>query len=268
MLRVWLSLAVALLAAGCGQKDPPTAGTGGAAGVSGSGGIGGTAGVGGTAGTAGTGGAAGSAGTGGATDPYFPLVDGATWTYLHTNADSTTRTETVTLASTTHEGQAGFLMVDSPNASNEHEENVLVRAGTSVVRIYSETYTGAALLFSVTYENPGFVRFDDAWHDRAVGYSEDRTYTRTEYDAQGLNPIVDPRTQRFIVEAHGETITVPAGTFTDVIRVRRDRVGFTNDSNKQFWFAPGVGKIREYDLLTTDMEELTAYNVPGFGSGG
>jgi hypothetical protein len=101
-----------------------------------------------------------------------------------------------------------------------------------------------------------------------VGYSEDRTYTRTEYDAQGLNPIVDPRTQRFIVEAHGETITVPAGTFSDVIRVRRDRVGFTNDSNKQFWFAPGVGKIREYDLLTTDMEELTAYNVPGFGSGG
>lgn len=253
-----------MLAAGCSQKDPaPVAGTGGAAGtgVAGSGGAAGTGGVGGTSGTGGAG--TGGAGTGGGTADYYPLVEGASWTYLRTNADQTMRTEEVTLAATTYEGQAGFLMVDSGNAAGQHDESVLVRSGTSVVRIYGETLAGQALLFSVTYETPGFVRFDDAWHGRAAGFSEDRTYTRTEYDAQGLNPNVTPRTQRFTVEAHGETLTVPAGTFNDVIRVRRDRVGFTNDSSKQFWFAPGVGKIRELDLLSGDIEELTAYDIPG-----
>jgi hypothetical protein len=257
MSRALLSLCSLMLVMGCAQKDP--APVGGSGGSGGTGGAAGTAGSGGTAGTAGTGGG----GTGGSTADYYPLVEGASWTYLHTNADQTMRTEVVTLTATTHEGQAGFLMVDSGNAAGQHDESVLVRSGTSIVRIYSETLAGQALLFSVTYENPGFVRFDDAWHDRAAGFSEDRTYTRTEYDAQGLNPVVDPRTQRFIVEAHGETLTVPAGTFNDVIRVRRDRVGFTNDSNKQFWFAPGVGKIRELDLLSGDIEELTAYTIPG-----
>lgn len=260
MLRV-LCAVMMVATFGCSQKDPPVAGSGGTGGVAGSGGAGGVAGSGGTGGVAGT---AGSGGVDAA--DYYPLVDAASWTYLHTKADQTTRSEDVTISTTTYEGRAGFLMVDSGNASGEHEENVLVRDGTSVVRIYSESKSGVALLYSATYENPGFVRFDDAWLDRAEGYGEDRMYKRTEYDTQGLNPIVNDRTHHFIVEALDETLTVPAGTFMHVVRIRRDRVGRNNDSNKQFWFAPNVGKLRELDLTTGDTEELTAYSIPGLGS--
>jgi len=254
MLRLALSLMVVMVSAGCSQRDPMTAGVGGAAGSSG--------------GVGGVGGAAGSGGSGGgSTADYFPLVDGASWTYLHTHADQTTRNETVTLGATTYQGQPGFLAVETPNASGAHDETVLVRMGGSVVRIAGESFAGAALVLATTYTNPGFVRFDDAWLTRADGYAEDRMYTRTETDANGLNPVVDARTHHFTVEAHDQSVTVGAGTFNGVLQVRRDRVGRTTDSNKQFWFAPGVGKIKEVDLTTGDVEELATYAIPGGASG-
>ena len=56
-----------------------------------------------------------------------------------------------------------------------------------------------------------------------------------------------------------DELTVPAGTFKSV-KIRRDNV--SDPETKLFWFAAGVGKIREENPSTGAVSELTAYEIP------
>ncbi|NMO20778.1 hypothetical protein, partial [Pyxidicoccus fallax] len=71
----------------------------------------------------------------------------------------------------------------------------------------------------------------------------------------------DPTYNWRVVE-QGLTMTVKAGTFTDVIKVQRDKLNdkgeVKTDKVRYYWLAPGVGKIREEGERT---EELTAYDL-------
>ena len=81
-----------------------------------------------------------------------------------------------------------------------------------------------------------------------------------------------PRAHVYTVESTSETVTVPAGKFLDCLRVRRERdlendaiveADITQDEqSKMFWFAPGVGKVREENLITGSREELIDYELP------
>ncbi len=85
------------------------------------------------------------------------------------------------------------------------------------------------------------------------------TYHRTEHDGQGLLISEVDRSQTFTVEATSVEVTVPAGTF-DCIQILRERDDMTKI--KRFWFAAGVGKIKEENTLTGKVEELEVYSVP------
>jgi hypothetical protein len=61
-------------------------------------------------------------------------------------------------------------------------------------------------------------------------------------------------TDAWKVVAIGEMVTVPAGTFSAVVI---EKVGGT--STKRYWFARGVGKVREQS--GSQIEELTGYMV-------
>jgi hypothetical protein len=54
-----------------------------------------------------------------------------------------------------------------------------------------------------------------------------------------------------------EPVTVPAGTF-NCLRVRR-RASQQDGSDKTYWFAKGVGKVKEVGGQT---EELTSVTIP------
>ena len=64
----------------------------------------------------------------------------------------------------------------------------------------------------------------------------------------------------------GLTLQTEAGTFDDVIQVQRDpddTVGNgQNEETRQFWFAPGVGKVKETNVSTGNFEELIDYDIP------
>ena len=55
----------------------------------------------------------------------------------------------------------------------------------------------------------------------------------------------------------GVTVTVPAGTFTNAIQVRRERTD-KPDYLRRYWLVPGVGKVREEGERT---EELSSYDI-------
>ncbi|NRD58987.1 hypothetical protein HRD49_32770 [Corallococcus exiguus] len=58
------------------------------------------------------------------------------------------------------------------------------------------------------------------------------------------------------------TVTTPAGTFTNAIKVQRDKLnksgGVKEEKQRLFWLVPGVGKVREDGER---LEELVPYDV-------
>ncbi len=71
----------------------------------------------------------------------------------------------------------------------------------------------------------------------------------------------DPTYEWRVLET-GLTVTTPAGTFTNVIKVQRDKLNDRGevkvDKVRYYWLAPGVGKIREEGERT---EELISYDI-------
>ena len=61
-------------------------------------------------------------------------------------------------------------------------------------------------------------------------------------------------------------VTVPAGTFKNTVLIERINLGDPNsvgdEQSKQFWFAPGVGKVRELDVKSQATEELSKFEIP------
>ena len=109
--------------------------------------------------------------------------------------------------------------------------------------------------------DPGFVRLSEAWTE--VGEPEEFLYQRVHYDGNGLNPKVEARGHTFEVVAIGEEVTVPAGTF-ECVKIERVRtVGAEAGALAIFWFAPGVGKVREERPLDMEVEELVSVSIPG-----
>jgi hypothetical protein len=93
----------------------------------------------------------------------------------------------------------------------------------------------------------------------AAGWVQDATVHQTVVHADGT---VKEKDERFVwtVAATGEHVTVPAGTF-ECIRVVRTNPAKTG-SERTYWLAPGVGKVKETGERT---EELVSYVAPPAG---
>jgi hypothetical protein len=242
---------------------------------------GGAPGTGGTASTSGAGGASGGPvanGTGGAGSPtaaafpagaktsHFPLIDGASWTYHHTSAAKTAPwDETDTVKATTYMGKPAFIFEDQEDAMGVQTHSTLVVNGTGVYRAYKENTIKGMTVLTVTY-NPAFLRFDEAWTQ--MGQMVTLTDNWTQNCVVG-NTVVSKcvtgtmtpgmTTHEFTVLNASVKITVPAGTF-DTIEIQR--VDPMAKVTKLFWFAAGVGKVREEVPAMMAVEELTSYKIP------
>ncbi len=199
-------------------------------------------------------------------EDYYPLVDGATWTYWHS---SNSGWEESVMMSRSESDEDTYMTTDTPNPDGLRNESTLVTKGTSVLRVAKTAYVNDQPQFSVVYD-PGFLRFDAAWLDKEVTFEDTREYTRTETDI-GQSPD-DPRDRQhtFVVQAKNETITVAGETFRNCVRIKRKRESVLDETGsilsdiqeKYFWFAPHVGKIREENLTTGSFEELISYEIP------
>ncbi|PRP96003.1 TapB family protein [Enhygromyxa salina] len=197
-------------------------------------------------------------------DSYYPLVDGATWTYVaSTTTGQVLGMEVVEASEITWEGAPAWVFTDNPNDLGEWTESTIVRTGSAAMRVHKEIKDGTGTTMIVDYD-PGFMRADDKWD--TVGFIEEILYGRNETDGAGLNPKFEPRGHSYEVLAVNETVTVPAGTF-NCIKVERIRtVGTTAGERVLFWDARGVGKVREERPAEGRVEELASVSIPGGAS--
>ena len=200
----------------------------------------------------------------GSKQSHFPLVDGATWTYHHTNLLDEEWDETTSVGETTYRGQTAFAFSDQEDDEGEQTHSTLVIDGTRVYRAYKEVEVGNVVAVTTTYD-PAFLRYDEAWTESGISVTLDDDWTQTCVVASTASSCatgavkIGTTTHTYTVLDADEERTVPAGTFRGV-KIQRDNV--TDPETKLFWFAAGVGKIREENPSTGAVSELAAYEIP------
>ena len=105
--------------------------------------------------------------------------------------------------------------------------------------------------------------------DEAVGFRETPSYERVETPPAGAAGAPEARRHTFEILELSEEVPTPVGTF-DCIKVRRtkdweaeaDGADASDAQRKLFWFARGVGKVRELNLDTGGGELLSDFFIP------
>jgi len=84
--------------------------------------------------------------------------------------------------------------------------------------------------------------------------------TVTEKIAKGDGSVTEAPERPYVwtVKGVNETVSVPAGTFNNALRVERTRED-KSDTLRIYWLVPGVGKVKEDG--TDRLEELRSYSV-------
>src|SRR5437667_5515522 len=187
-----------------------------------------------------------------ASAPYFPLPDGATWTY--NVSDGTTDTRTVAGTRSFNGAQVKIVRDQAGNENYFTNDDAGVRFhGALFVDPVSGNETD-------TYSPP--VPF--ASRDSIIGTQVPGSGTAT--GVQGPDTITLSYTSASTPLAI-ETVTVPAGTFTNAVHVRLT-ISYSGvvsySTTLDDWLVAGVGSVRE---VTTDpvngttMYELQSYAI-------
>src|SRR5438876_6073899 len=188
-----------------------------------------------------------------ASAPYFPLPDGATWTY--NVSDGTTDTRTVAGTRSFNGAQVKIVRDQAGNENYFTNDDAGVRFhGALFVDPVSGNETD-------TYSPP--VPF--ASRDLIIGTQVSGSGTAT--GVQGPDTITLSYTSASTPLAI-EPVTMPAGTFTNAVHVRLT-ISYSGvvsySTTLDDWLVAGVGSVRE---VTTDPVngtttwELISYNVP------
>jgi hypothetical protein len=197
---------------------------------------------------------------------YFPLVDGATWTYNKQNfAGQVTSMELMTAESDVWDGKDVIIMTDSPSLFGNFTQGYIYRDGTAATRIHKVATNTDTGVYSLVDYDPGFMRADDGWD--TVGEVGELTYERIETAVPDGIPDVEMRGHKWTVVSLTEAVTVPAGTFSCIHIIRERTTGPSAGEKVEFWYAAGVGKVREENPADQHIEELKEFNIPGGLSG-
>lgn len=201
-------------------------------------------------------------------DSLCPMVEGATWTYFHSSG----WTETQTVALGEYDGKSVFVVSDTPNPSDDlRSDSYHVKVDGAVERVYKEQFwvdpnTQEDVIDTMTTYDPGFLRCNEAWADKEAGWAESPEYTRIETPAGQAAKAPEARKHTFTVEGRENVSTASGLEFTNCVKVRRGKDWAAIDGEdveeKLYWFCPGVGKVREENVVKGSYEELTEYSIP------
>jgi hypothetical protein len=135
--------------------------------------------------------------------------------------------------------------------------------GTRAVRKRHEIFDDTSTLTKTRDYEPGFLRFDRS--RTTVGDNWAEEYTRYTDTIDGT-PVTE-NVSGYLYEILGpETVTVPAGTFDCTVLQRTSTSGASVEI-KIYYFAPGVGKVKEITEGTKE-EVLVEYQVASTADAG
>jgi hypothetical protein len=190
-------------------------------------------------------------------DSYFPLGMGSTWTFnIIRNGTPETKQQGIDGTEMLTGDKAAVSAVRlKEDISGDIQLTWFERKGSATVtHRQMENAPDGTLKFDESY-TPFDIRLEEAPDRIVVGanYSIDFVIDRT--DPQKGNS-TKPKTHAFKVVGAGESVTVAAGTFT-TLHVRRSDP--TDGSFREYWYAKGLGKVKEMDS-NGDTEELAAFS--------
>jgi hypothetical protein len=190
----------------------------------------------------------------------YPLTTGSSWTYRITEADGTTSEKTVTAEA--EETVGG----DGPHAADKAVKLISDRGaeltvswvhsdGERVVRYREQVLDSAtSAVESEEVYDPERVIADVTSEHRSTGASWLEVFNTTSTNLKKGTPAeTTEERENWQVVSAAEEVTVPAGTFTAIVV---QKSGTTKP--KQYWFVPGVGKVKETGGQT---EELAEYSI-------
>ena len=253
--KLALILAVASLPAGCGGSEPGDDNS-----------TGGTSAAGGSTATGST---AGTGGGGAAPMPIgdlLPWKEGNTWTYRVTDDAGNSTVKRTTVGPLELVGGTGPNKDLMANKVTTHKDDTgdgidldetlswQGKEGERVVRYREQAFVRATQTLDLEeHWSPSKLHIDSSAAHTAVGATWLESYKETKLPV-GATPIYDVQaSDRWFVERR-EMVTVPAGTF-DALVLRKVSVAA---AQKNYWYAPGVGKVKETGGQT---EELIEYEL-------
>ncbi len=205
------------------------------------------------------------------TSPYFPLVDGARYDYVFSRGPWATGTATVRTGQT-WAGQTGLAAMHTTYVCN-----VGVTCATDATDFYRMDADGMRY-FGGTGANPAGTSYsmmnltNAEWmlkNPLTPGTMMNGGYANAETWRAGVMGSGSMMGTQSYTSAYSalalETVTTPAGTFTNALHIREQRgSGYARD----VWYAAGVGMIRYDDADASAMlSGYTMPNAPAQGAG-
>lgn len=188
---------------------------------------------------------------------YLPLIVGAEWVYDTSDRGGptvrkATKVEAIEDVGDRKQGTTAFRIRTEKVAG--HVVSWQQDLCTSVVRHREQSFDAAGVLETDQFYVPGKLRIDETAPRLVLGARWTTEFTEVEID-----PVTGTKTvskqETWNVESAAETVTVPAGTFT-CLKLRKTTSG---QADKRYWFAPGIGKVKEEG---EQVELLTSYTIP------
>ncbi len=177
------------------------------------------------------------------TGRYFALSPGASWTYeVDDGSEVVEKTQIVGDLEDVGGAKAGTTAyrLTTSKVSGEvisWQEDT----GTAVIRHREQDNAGSTTTDEIY--TPFRTRVDESPAHIVLGAMWTESYTET-VTSMGATTEAD-KVETWRVEAVDEPLAVPAGDFC-TLRVRRtSTVGGTPGSDKTYWFARGIGKVKE-----------------------
>lgn len=184
----------------------------------------------------------------GSTSSLFPVKVGNRWEIQITDASGLVSSKVQSVLS---ENEDGFTF-QTLRGNREVTSVQKIDEEGRLVRTQEQTVREGVVTERLSYQPPS-LRLDLV--KTKLGDSFEYTFTEQRLAPDGTVESTKEKTQQFTIEAVDEQVTVPGGTFT-CTRVRRVTV---NGPEKTYWYARGVGKIKE---LGGQTEELVRADLP------
>jgi hypothetical protein len=188
-------------------------------------------------------------------DRFMPFAPGFSWEYRVTDLGSgvqTTKSQRVGNATVSDDDLPGLeLLEQTTEKFSGSTVSLLTLEGEALVRYKQEDFDETAAFERATLYSPAKIRLDEG--RATTGTTFDESYTSTITNAAMETTAVDI-TEAWEVIGEDIPCSAPFGELT-CLQVRRVRAA-GGTANKDFFYARGVGKVREEGL--NQLEELVS----------
>ena len=172
-------------------------------------------------------------------DSYLPIAVGNSWSFRVVEKGSPeVSSKSQTIQEELNDPTFGSVFVQVTGKGQDSQTRSLISVEDSEVRRMQQEDIDAGVVTKTTVYSPHQTRLSELPEDIVDGATWTRTYTP---QVDGVDSLV--RVEEWTVESTTAPCELPSGAEVDCLQVRRDRnAGLVV---KTFWFARGVGKVRE-----------------------